>query len=288
MTLVALTLVVGTGCGVKQMTPTYEELVGLRENVTKEWAGVEAHMQRRYDLIPNLVEVAKGAAAHESGVFLAVAGARQRYQAARTPADRIAASHDAELALRALPIFVRQSFPQLQAVERFAALMRTLERTEDGLLTQRLRYNDAVAKFNGRRGSVTGRVVSVFARFEPEPYYEAPSASSAAPQLFAPPSSSVLLEVKAPPVDSGVPDASADATGPTPDAGPPPPKYVLKGVMSAGAQREAILVGPDGASRVVRVGKTLPGTRTKVVAIDDRGVTLVDEGVDPPATRRVE
>src|SRR4051794_13376914 len=110
LVLAVVVLFAGGGCGARQLAPTYDALIASNEGVAKEWAGVEAHLQRRYDLIPNLVEVAKASAAHESAVFVEIANGNDKYRNARTVADRIDASYRTEAALRQLPLFVRQSF----------------------------------------------------------------------------------------------------------------------------------------------------------------------------------
>jgi LemA protein len=289
--LVALVvLVLALGSGACKLTPQYDELVALNENVAKEWSGVETQLQRRYDLIPNLIEVAKGAAAHESAVFTDIASAYGSYRGARTVSARIDASYKAEAALRVLPVFVGQSFPTLQANARFAHVMRSLEHTEDLILKQRLRYNEAVAAFNTRAKSLDGRLVSLVGHFEPAPYYNPPSESQQRISVVSQPSASGALVVQA-----GVEVASADAGAPGPvdagtvtaaDASPSAPasiasQYVVKGVMLTGTTREAIVVGPGSREAInVRKGTTLPGTHAQVVAVDEGGVTLEDRGPD--------
>jgi LemA protein len=264
MAALIVALVGGSGCTARKMQPTYDELVGLRENVAKEWAGVDAHLQRRYDLIPNLVEVAKAAAAHESNVFVEITAARERYVTATTVSERIEASYRTEIVLRRMAMVVHGSYPTLEAIGRFADLMRTLERTEDRLLAQRIRYNEAVKAFNTRQKSIGGRFVSTFTSFEPATYYDPPALAKEPPVVtFA---------------SSATPSASASAAPPP----PAPIKYALKGFMTAGGHREAILVGPNCESVNVAVGSLLG--HEKVTAIDDTGVTLGDG----ESTRRVE
>jgi len=296
--LVALAaLVLGLGSGACKLAPRYDELVALNENVSKEWAGVETQLQRRYDLIPNLVEVAKGAAAHESAVFTDIASGYSSYKSASTVSARIDASYRTEAALRQLPFFVRQSFPNLQASARFAEVMRSMERTEDLLLEQRLRYNDAVAAFNSREKSLEGRVVSFFGHFEPAVYYNPPEASQQRISVVAQPSASNALlvqagvEVASPGSDAGgaasasasarsAPSAAATASA-TPSLSS---QYAVKGVMLTGGTREAIIVGPGGQSLNLKKGMALPGTHAHVVAVDEGGVTLEDRGPDGKAS----
>jgi LemA protein len=296
--LVLAVLVLGLGSGACKLSPQYDELVALNENVAKEWSGVETQLQRRYDLIPNLVEVAKGAAAHESAVFTEIARAREGYTNAHGVSARIDASYRTEAALRAVPIFVGQSFPNLQANARFAHLMRSMEHTEDLILKQRLRYNEAVAAFNSRAKSIEGRVVSLFGRFEPALYYNPPDASQQRISVVTQPDSGALVVQAGAEVataDAGLSspaDASATATATASAIAPPnlASQYKVKGVMLTGATREAIVVGPSGESLNVKKGTALPGTHALVLSVDEGGVTLEDRGPtgkDPPSQVRL-
>jgi LemA protein len=300
LVLVLALLFGGLGCGARQLAPTYDALVVSNEGVAKEWAGVEAHLQRRYDLIPNLVEVAKASAAHESAIFVEIASGHDRYRSARTVSDRIDASYRTEDALRRLPLVVRESFPTLQSNARFTDLMRSLEKTEDGILKQRLRYNEAVAAFNSRQKTIEGRVVSVFGPFQPARYYDPPESSQQRLALVAP-SSGPGLEVKAGvEVPSASASASVEAGAPAAvDAGPAAAsstrpslaaQYRVTGVMAVDGARQAVVVGPDGKAFNVKKGTLLPGTNARVVAVDELGVTVEDraDGAGAPTTFRLQ
>lgn len=279
----------GAVSGARRLSPTYDVLVGLDEHVAKEWSGVEAQLQRRYDLVPNLVEVAKGAAAHEHAVFVQIAEARAGFAGARSRDERIDAAQRVEVALRRVPVVVNEAYPKLAANGRFRDLMRSLERTEDGILAQRLKYNQAVADYNAKQRSIEGRLVSAFTRFRPASYYHAPEASqervvvslspSAAPETkpaptAAPPSPHATNLV----AFADVVPASADA--PAPAQPPLTARFKVNGIMTSGSTREAVVVGPDGRSVVVRKGSVLPSSHARVVAIDDRGVVVEDRGPD--------
>lgn len=301
--LVVVALLTVSVAGARRLSPTYDELVALDEAVSREWAGVEAQLQRRYDLIPNLVELAKASAAHEHAVFVEVAEARAGYRDALTREARVEAAQRAEVALRRVPAVVYESYPKLAASGRFRDLMRSLERTEDGILAQRLKYNKAVADYNARQRSIEGRVVCVFTRFGPAAYYQAPPASQQPVVLGT--MASGALEAK--PAPTGANDAEALVVAMPPDAGhaltvatsdagataplPLAKRFRVSGVMTAGAKREAVVVGPDGRQIVVSKGSVLPSTHARVVAIDDRGVTLEDRGPngkDAPAEVRLQ
>jgi LemA protein len=125
----------------------YNNLVGLDQNVKQAWAQVENQLQRRYDLIPNLVATVKGYAVHEKQIFTDVAAARAKLAGATTVNDKIAASNGLEGTLSRLLMIV-ENYPQLKATENFRALQDELAGTENRLAVERMRYNEAVQTYN--------------------------------------------------------------------------------------------------------------------------------------------
>lgn len=126
---------------------TYNTLVSQNEVVTTAWAQVENQLQRRFDLIPNLVATVKGVAAQEQEVFTAIAEARTRYSGASTPDERAAAAGQVESALGRL-LVITENYPQLQSSQAFRDLMVQLEGTENRIATERMKYNDQVRVLN--------------------------------------------------------------------------------------------------------------------------------------------
>src|SRR3954452_11973852 len=122
---------------------TKNELVTERETVRKQWSDVDSALQRRSDLIPNLVETVKGYAKHEEGVFTAIANARAQMAGARTPQERMQANTQLESALGRLLVVV-ENYPQLKANEQFNRLMDELAGTENRINVERRKYNEAV------------------------------------------------------------------------------------------------------------------------------------------------
>ncbi len=126
---------------------TRNGFIGQDEGISSAWAQVENQMQRRYDLIPNLVNTVKGIAKQEQTVFLGIAEARAKLAGAKTPADKIKASNQMESALSRLLVIAEQ-YPQLRSSENFSRLMDELAGSENRLSVERKRYNDLVQAFN--------------------------------------------------------------------------------------------------------------------------------------------
>ena len=128
---------------------TNNGLVRGDENVDAKWAQVENQLQRRSDLIPNLVSTVKGYAAHEQKVFGDVAAARSKLASAQTPAQKAEANGEVSGALSRL-LMIQENYPQLKADSQFKALMDELKGTENRLTVARKDYNDSVQSFNSR------------------------------------------------------------------------------------------------------------------------------------------
>src|SRR5438045_8387572 len=118
-----------------------------RESVNAAWAQVDVVLQRRADLIPNLVQTVKGFAVHEEQVFGEIAQARAALIGARTPADKIAANGALDSALSRL-LVITENYPQLRSNENFLRLQDELAGTENRIAVERRKYNDAVQKYN--------------------------------------------------------------------------------------------------------------------------------------------
>ena len=118
-----------------------------REAVNAAWAQVDVVLQRRADLIPNLVETVKGFAQHETEVFDDIAKAREGYMNATTPADKIAANSQLEASL-AKVLVLTENYPQLKSNENFLRLQDELAGTENRIAVERRRYNESVQDYN--------------------------------------------------------------------------------------------------------------------------------------------
>src|SRR5256885_7502758 len=118
-----------------------------RESVNAAWAQVDVVLQRRADLIPNLVQTVKGFAVHEEQVFSEIAQARSALIGARTPADKIAANGALDSALSRL-LVITENYPQLKSNENFLRLQDELAGTENRIAQERRSYNEAVQDYN--------------------------------------------------------------------------------------------------------------------------------------------
>lgn len=161
---------------------TYNGLVNLDEETNKAYAQVDVVLQRRFDLIPNLVETVKGYAAHEREVFTAVTEARSRVGQAATPQARIEAENRLTGALSRL-LLVAENYPQLKANENFLALQDELAGTENRIAVERRRYNEAATEYNKKIRRVPGNVIAGMFGFARRELLEAPTAAREAPKV---------------------------------------------------------------------------------------------------------
>jgi LemA protein len=134
-------------------------LVARHENMSGAWAQIETVLQRRYDLIPNLVETVKGYAAHEKGLFEDVARLRSQWAAARTTDEKVTAASQMEAGLGRL-IAVAEQYPDLKASQNFRDLQFELAGTENRIAVERQRYNDAVRLYNTAVRQFPGSIVA--------------------------------------------------------------------------------------------------------------------------------
>ncbi|HEV7886318.1 MAG TPA: LemA family protein [Acidimicrobiales bacterium] len=155
----------------------YNGLIRRRNRIDSAWAQIDVQLQRRYDLIPNLVESVKGYASHERELFERVAQARTQAMAApATPAARSQAEQQVTGALRGL-LAVAESNPDLKANQNFLALQEELVGTEGRIAYARQFYNDTVQDWNTRIQAFPGRLVAASFKFTPREYFEADDTS---------------------------------------------------------------------------------------------------------------
>jgi LemA protein len=154
-----------------------------REAVNAAWAQVDVVLQRRADLIPNLVETVKGYAVQEQTVFGAIAAARAALIGAKTPSDKIAANGQLDSALGRLLVIV-ENYPQLKSNENFMRLQDELAGTENRIAVERRRYNDAVQDYNTYIAVFPNSLVASIAGFaRNDAYFKTEEGTRQAPKV---------------------------------------------------------------------------------------------------------
>src|SRR5216684_3467396 len=173
--VIALAALPVTGC-------SYNKFVGQEEAIKAQWAQVENQLQRRNDLIPNLVETVKGYATHEESVYKDIADARSRLLAAKSPEETIAAANQQTSALGRL-LAVVENYPQLKSNEQFNRLMDELAGTENRIAVERMRYNEAIQAYNTSRRQFPANLTAKMFGFKEYPFFQAPPDAKTVPKV---------------------------------------------------------------------------------------------------------
>jgi len=159
------------------------QLVTLQEEMKAKWAQVETVLQRRYDLIPNLVATVKGYAAHEKDVLEDVTRLRSQWGAAQTVEAKAKAANEMESALSRL-LVVAESYPDLKASQNFRDLQFELSGTENRISVERQRYNETVKAYNTRVRQFPTSLIAGMLGFTPSTaYFDATPAAAEAPKV---------------------------------------------------------------------------------------------------------
>jgi LemA protein len=161
---------------------SYNRFTTQEEAIKAQWAQVQNQLQRRNDLIPNLVETVKGYATHEQSVYREIAESRSKLLAAKSPEETIRAANQQTAALGRL-LAVVENYPQLRANEQFNRLMDELSGTENRIAVERMRYNERIQEYNTLRRRFPSNVTAKMFGFKEYPYFEAPPAAQTAPKV---------------------------------------------------------------------------------------------------------
>lgn len=161
---------------------SYNKFTTQEEAIKAQFSQVENQLQRRNDLIPNLVESVKGFAAQERAVIQSVTDARAKMSGATTPEQKINAANETSSALARLLVVV-ENYPQLKSDARFAQLMDQLEGTENRLAVERQRYNERVQEYNTARRRFPSNMTAKIFGFGEYPYWEVPKEAQAVPRV---------------------------------------------------------------------------------------------------------
>ena len=177
--LLVLALFSLTGCSYNSFTSQQEAIKGA-------WSEVENQLQRRNDLIPNLVSTVKGFAAQEKDIVDRIAASREKLAGARTPGETIDAANEQSSALARLLVVV-ENYPQLKSNENFMRLMDELSGTENRIAVARGRYNEKVQAYNALRRRFPANITAKIFSFEEWKYFEAPASARDVPKVdFSP------------------------------------------------------------------------------------------------------
>ena len=161
---------------------TYNRLVGAGVAVDTQWAQVDTVLQRRFDLIPNVVGAVKGILNQEQKVFGDLAEARTRYAGATSVGDKVAAANDFQGALGRL-LVVMENYPQLRSVEAVNSLIVELEGSENRISVERGRYNNLVGNYNLLTKTFPSAMVASLFNFQTKQFFQAEVAAKTAPQV---------------------------------------------------------------------------------------------------------
>ncbi len=163
------------GCG-------YNRLIGEGEAADSAWSEIDNQLQRRNDLVPNLVATVKGFAAHEQEVLTRVTEARSRVAGAGTPSETMAASNELSGALSRL-LVVAERYPELKADQTFLRLQDELAGTENRLSVARMRYNETARVYNTTAKKFPTLITARVFGFEDRAYFEAPAEAKEVPKV---------------------------------------------------------------------------------------------------------
>ncbi|ADU26904.1 LemA family protein [Ethanoligenens harbinense YUAN-3] len=176
--IVALVVVIGFASSIG----IYNGLVSAQENVHTAYSGIQTDLQRRSDLVPNLVATVQGYAKHEETVYADIANARAALVSAGNAQQAATANDQLSSALSRL-LVIAEAYPDLKANQNFIDLQTQLEGTENRIAVARTKYNDAVQSYNQSIRSFPGSIIAGMYGFKAEPYFQAGSEAQQAPTV---------------------------------------------------------------------------------------------------------
>ena len=181
-TIILLVVLVVIVLGVFYAWSFYNNTITKDQVVQAQWAQVENQYQRRFDLIPNLVNLVKLGMAQEQKVFSDIADARTKYSGAQTVEDRVQAANQVEGALGRL-LVIMENYPQLKSVEAVQQAMAELAGTENRVAVERGRFNDKVGEYNTAIIQFPANILAKMFGFAKKSYFEAAKGAETAPQI---------------------------------------------------------------------------------------------------------
>lgn len=180
--LLVILMIVGSFIG------TYNSLAKSKQDVDKSWSQVENVMQRRYDLIPNLVNAVKGSMKQEQKVFGDIAQARKSYGNATTASDKMKADAKINSSVGTLINAISENYPELKSNENVNNLMTQLEGTENRISVERKRYNESVQSYNNSIVTFPRNMIAGMMGYHQMDYFKADGEAQKAPTVNLDPS----------------------------------------------------------------------------------------------------
>ncbi|WP_261806542.1 LemA family protein [Lapidilactobacillus luobeiensis] len=174
-------LVIGLVALIGIMIGMYNSLVKSEQAVESQWSQVETVLQRRYDLIPNLVSAVKGSMKHEDKVFSEISSARKAYGSATTTSEKIKANAQLDQSVGTLVNVIGENYPKLQSNENVQTLMTQLEGSENRISVERRRYNQTIESYNKSVATFPKNILAGMMGFQKKAYFKADTKASTAP-----------------------------------------------------------------------------------------------------------
>lgn len=181
-TIVLIAVIAVVAIIVLSFVGTYNSLVSMREGVTEKLSTIDVLLQRRADLIPNLVNTVKGYAEHEQEAIKAVSDARTKYASSGTASEKAQADAEMTSALSRL-LMVAENYPELKADANFRQLSDELAGTENRISVGRQDYNSAAKEYNTKIIRFPSNIIAGMFGLEKAPYFEAAAGSDAVPEV---------------------------------------------------------------------------------------------------------
>ena len=180
--IVGIVVVVILLAGLANGCSTYNRFTRQEEEIKTAWSQVENQLQRRSDLIPNLVETTKGLAQQEKDVFQGIADARAKMAGATTVNEKVAAANAESSALARLLVVV-ENYPQIKSDQAFLRLMDELSNSENMIAVARMRFNDATKEYNQTRRAFPANLTAMLFGFKEYAYFDAPESVKTVPKV---------------------------------------------------------------------------------------------------------
>ena len=179
---IVIAIVVVLAILIVPIVTTYNDLVSLEQNVNIAKSNIDTQLQRRSDLIPNLVNTVKGYASQEKDIFSDIANARSKLAGATNVTEQANADNELSSALSRLLVVV-ENYPDLKSSSNFQDLAIELEGTENRITIARQDYNDAVTEYNTKRRRFPSNIIASIFNFEQKPLYKASEGAQTAPSV---------------------------------------------------------------------------------------------------------